>query len=554
MQLPTLPASLTPYGLLALSVLLVYSILHLTVYLGSKLLARLRTPLRTLRGPPSSSFLWGSIKEVIADESVVDRWAEEYGGTFAVRELLGGYRLCTTDARATAHILSHTSIYPKPMPLRMVLNSVIGPGLLVAEGDVHKRQRRIMNPSFSPGQIREVTPIFFEKSQQLRDVLSSILSKSSAPDGEEEINMYAWFGRATLDVIGQAGFGYRFNALYDETNELYVAFREMIQAIGDSGLVGVLLNQFWLLRMLPLKHNRTMRRSRSITQRVGMELVRAKKEAVEQEMQNRGGVEKGKIVGRDILSSLIRANMAADLSPAHKMSDEEVFAQISTFIVAGHETTSTGLSWTLLSLAQLPRVQDKLRTELLLVPEEAPSMDDLNALPYLDMVVKESMRYHCPVRGTARVATQADSIPLSRPLIDRNGVSHDHMTVQAGDSIGVETVLINHSKEYWGEDAKEFRPERWESPEWTEGANALPGIWAHMMTFIGGPRACIGWRFSVIETKAMLFTLLRSLEFLPAEGTEIGMRDVAVIRPFVKGREGDGFQLPLRVRRVPRAV
>ncbi|KZO98272.1 cytochrome P450 [Calocera viscosa TUFC12733] len=520
------------------------------LYRAYRLSRRFFSPLRHLQGPKPSSFLWGSIKEIVKDDSIVDDWVIQYGGTFRLQMLLGNYRLSTIDPRAMSHILSHTEIYPKPEHLRHVLGAIVGQGVLVAEGDDHKRQRRIMNPSFSPGQIREVTPVFFDTASQLRDVLNSILSKSPEAEGAE-INMYGWFGRGTLDVIGQAGFGYRFNALYDETNPLYCAFRDMMQAIGDSDLLGVLLNRFRFLRWLPLQHNRMMHQSKATTYRIGMELVRAKKEAVLQEMQSQH-LEKSKIVGRDILSSLIRANMSADLSPAHRMSDEEVLAQISTFIFAGHETTAAGLSWTLLSLAQNPAIQAKLRAEVSLVSEESPSMDDLNALPYLDMVVKESMRYHCPVRGTVRIATRPDTIPLSRPIVDRYGRMQDHVTVQAGDSVGIDSLAMNHAKEFWGDDALVFRPERWE--ENVEGANAIPGIYAHQMTFIGGPRACIGYRFSVIETKALLFTMIRSFEFSPVEGKEIGMKDVIVMRPLVKGEEKAGFQLPLRVRRVQRTA
>ncbi|KZT61467.1 cytochrome P450 [Calocera cornea HHB12733] len=521
------------------------------VYNVYKLSRRFFSPLRRLQGPKPTSIIFGSLKEVIKDDTVLNEWAERYGGTFKVRLLLGGYRVCTLDPRAITYVLSHTDIYPKPEYLQHMLSAVVGKGLLIAEGDDHKRQRRIMNPSFSPGQIREVTPIFFDIANQLCDVLNSMLSKTPETEGAE-IDMYSWVGRAALDVIGQAGFGYRFNALYDETNDLYCAFRDMMQALANSGPVGLLVNRFRILRWLPLQHNRTMKQSQATTTRIGMQLVRAKKEAVQQEMEDQH-LEKTKVVGRDILSSLIRANMAADLSPAHRMSDEEVLDQISTFIVAGHETTSTGLTWTLLSLAQNPSVQEKLRAELSLVSEEAPSMDDLNALPYLDMVVKESLRYHCPVRGTARVATVADSIPLSRPIIDKYGVQQDHIRVQRGDQVGVESVALNHATEFWGPDAEAFRPERWETAEGTEGANVIPGIYAHQMTFIGGPRACIGYRFSVIETKALLFTLVRSFEFSPIEGKEIGMKEVIVIRPFVKAEEGRGFQLPLRVRRVQRA-
>ncbi|EJU01811.1 cytochrome P450 [Dacryopinax primogenitus] len=293
-----------------------------------------------------------------------------------------------------------------------------------------------------------------------------------------------------------------------------------------------------------------MRASQATTRRIGMQLVREKKAAVMQEMERKGDVEKSKIVGRDLLSTLIRANMAADLAPAHRMRDEEVLAQISTFIIAGHETTASGVTWALYSLAQNPEIQEKLRAELSQVSEEAPSMDEVNALPYLDMVVKESLRFHSPVHGTMRVAATDDEIPLAQPVIDEYGKSHDTIKVQAGDYIGVDVILMNKSKALWGEDADKFRPERWE--EDLNGANDIPGVYSHLMSFIGGPRACIGYRFSIIEAKALLFVLLRSFEFAPVPGQEIGIKNVIVARPFVKGQE-KSLALPMIIKKVTRS-
>ena len=83
--------------------------------------------------------------------------------------------------------------------------------------------------------------------------------------------------------------------------------------------------------------------------------------------------------------------------------------------------------WCLFSLTQSPEVQKKLRDELLSVPTENPTMDELQALPYLDMVVRETLRYHSPVPMTSRVATKDDLIPLNTPYTDRDGVVHDHV-------------------------------------------------------------------------------------------------------------------------------
>ena len=95
--------------------------------------------------------------------------------------------------------------------------------------------------------------------------------------------------------------------------------------------------------------------------------------------------------------------------------------EIPTFIVAGHETTAAATSWALYALAQYPAVQKKLRTELLTLCSDNPSMEDLQALPYLDMVVKEVLRHHAPVPAAVREAVEDDVIPLDKPFIDRNG-------------------------------------------------------------------------------------------------------------------------------------
>ena len=84
--------------------------------------------------------------------------------------------------------------------------------------------------------------------------------------------------------------------------------------------------------------------------------------------------------------------------------------------------------WALFALAQRPAVQRKLRDELLQVPTENPTMDELSALPYLDMVVKETLRHHAPVPMTTRQAVQDDVIPVNEPFTDRKGRVCDHIT------------------------------------------------------------------------------------------------------------------------------
>lgn len=95
------------------------------------------------------------------------------------------------------------------------------------------------------------------------------------------------------------------------------------------------------------------------------------------------------------------------------------------FLVAGHETTSTSTTWCLYALAQAPDVQQKLREELQSIPTENPTMDELNELPYLEAVVRETLRVHAPVVSTARIAAKDDVIPLNTPYTDVYGQVHD---------------------------------------------------------------------------------------------------------------------------------
>ncbi|KIK32337.1 hypothetical protein CY34DRAFT_101741, partial [Suillus luteus UH-Slu-Lm8-n1] len=92
-----------------------------------------------------------------------------------------------------------------------------------------------------------------------------------------------------------------------------------------------------------------------------------------------------------------------------------------------------------------------------------------------------------------------------------------------------------------------FNPDRWASLP--EVASQVPGVWGHLMTFLGGPRACIGYRFSLVEMKALLFTLVRAFEFeLAVPALDVGKRTTLVQRPFLRSDPKSKSQLPLLVK------
>ena len=89
--------------------------------------------------------------------------------------------------------------------------------------------------------------------------------------------------------------------------------------------------------------------------------------------------------------------------------------------------SSVATTWALFALTKHPEVQEKLRAELLSIATDNPTMDELNALPYLDHVVRETMRLHPPVPSTMRVATQDDVMPLEKPVKDEDGNMHEYI-------------------------------------------------------------------------------------------------------------------------------
>ena len=110
--------------------------------------------------------------------------------------------------------------------------------------------------------------------------------------------------------------------------------------------------------------------------------------------------------------------------------------------------SSNELSWCLLTLAQYPNIQKRLREELLTIPSDEPSMDELNALPFLDAVVRETMRLHGVVPFTNRKAMQDDVIPFAEPFVDKKGVVRTELRLDSGlFRVRMKRLLLKQDKE-----------------------------------------------------------------------------------------------------------
>jgi len=383
----------------------------------------------------------------------------------------------------------------------------------------------------------------------MRDALMEQTAHSREPDGSLKLDMYLWLSKVTLDIIGEAGFNHQFRSIHQEgSHEVTEGFRK--STILDPFNVKFLLpNLIPLARIIPTDRSRALARALKALKSVGQGLISQKKAEIlaTTESGAKGGVEKKNVEGRDLLSLLIKANMATDLPESARMTDEEILSQVPTFLLAGHETTSTAVVWALYALACRPAAYAKLTAEARAFYTDTPSMDELNGMTYLDYVTREVLRLHAPVSNTDRVAREDVVVPLSEPVIDRHGVKRHEFRMQKGDVVIAPILAVHKLKSLWGEDAEEFKPERWECIP--EAVKAMPSVYGNLLTFITGAHACIGYRFSLVEMKAILFSFVRSFDFeLAVPPTEIVRKTMIVARPFVKSDSESGPQLPLVIR------
>ncbi|KAG6835647.1 hypothetical protein H0H93_016143 [Arthromyces matolae] len=225
---------------------------------------------------------------------------------------------------------------------------------------------------------------------------------------------------------------------------------------------------------------------------------------------------------------------------------------MATFTFAATDTTSNALSRTLHLLASNQTIQDQLRAEVTeALSKHAGDIpyDDLHTLPLMDAICRETLRLYPPITRVMRVARKDIMLPLSTPIKGVDGREMDSILVPKDTKIIVSIINANRDPLLWGPDSLEWKPERWLSPlpEALHEAH-LPGIYSHLMTFLGGGRACIGFKFSQLEMKVILATLIKHFRFYPSK-KEIVWQMTGITTPTVKGSP-EQPQLPLRMELV----
>ncbi|EIN05687.1 cytochrome P450 [Punctularia strigosozonata HHB-11173 SS5] len=403
------------------------------------------------------------------------------------------------------------------------------------------RQRRLIQPAFQATFVHSLTPVFSGCAYILATRWKALMNEHKVE--KIDMNVYQWIELLTMESLGRAAFGVEFNSIAGEQHELMQAYRGIIsRGYSRPTKIEIALQALalrlppWILSRLdciPTKRMRQLRAAKSIA-------------------------EDDKTEDRDLLSVLVRAGEPDERGKLQPMTDQEIYDQLTTSVVAGFETVGNTTNYGLYELARNPDIQRKLFAEVsqVLEPmfedENQPGFDyaKLNAMPYLNAFVKEVLRVHSPVSYGLFQARVDDVIPLSNPIPTPNGPVKQ-VPISAGQRIFVALDGANHHPDIWGTDVDEFKPERWliADPAEIRPEQRIGGPYDNIASFGGGPKTCLGWRFAVVELQSFLAVLVREYEFDLISKEYQLWKDGCFVAPAERGKADMGPRLPLRITR-----
>lgn len=354
---------------------------------------------------------------------------------------------------------------------------LLGEGLLTSEGELHRRQRRLVQPAFHRQRIAAYGQAMVEEAARL----------SAAWQPGRMIDMAHEQMRLTLLIVGRTLFG------SDTSTDAEAVYAAMHDLMSLFNLVALPFTE--ILEQLPLPQTRRFQAARERLDSIIYRMIAERRAA---------NVDRG-----DLLSMLLLAQDPE--GDGSGMNDQQVRDEALTIFLAGHETTANALTWTFYLLSQYPAVAVRLEHEVdQVLGGRLPTVEDLPALAYVEMVVAEAMRLYPP------------AWVLGRRAIAEHQVGDYHFP--AGTVFVMSQWVMHHDARYYS-DPYRFDPLRWR-PELREARPKFA-----YFPFGGGARLCIGEQFAWMELILVLATLVQRWRAHHLPGHPVALQPSITLRP-----------------------
>ncbi len=429
--------------------------------------------------PPRTPWAFAKfVKEISADPiAFVGRRFESYGDLYYAPS--GG-----TDLYVTRHpdhiekvLVSQARHFIKPETGRVTdaLKRLLGEGVLLANGEVWRRQRRMIQPALGRKRLASYGEAMVEESHHHIE---------RWPKGDR-FDLAEAFVQLTLGVVTRV--------LFDvDLSDKAVAANQAIE-----GLRSVISSPPLLPPWIPTPTNRRVAKVLRNTDAMMAELVAERRKLPAEELASRD----------DLLSALVAA---VDEDTGEGMSEKQLRDELLTLFFAGHETTSNALAWTVHLLSTHPEHTERLRACVDdVLGDRAATIEDMAALRPCQAAIEEAMRLYPPVPAFGRQAT-AD-------------VDLGDYTIPAGSEIAMWPYWAQRDARWW-DDPLAFRPERFAA----DAPKPKPGSY---QPFGGGQRTCIGKHFALMEATLILATVLQRLELEAIDPQNVRTRQAVTLAP-----------------------
>ncbi|KAK9699131.1 hypothetical protein RND81_08G155100 [Saponaria officinalis] len=366
-------------------------------------------------------------------------------------------------------------------PKTNTFSSLLATGLVSYEGDKWAKHRRLINPAFHVEKLKLMVPAFRESIVAMVNEWEQRVPE----DGNAEIDVWPHLGRLTGDVISKAAFGTNYGDGVRIFELLSLQKELVLSSLKYSFVPGY--------KYLPTKLNKEMKEVNKEIQKLLKNVIQNRKKAMEA----------GERAKDDLLGLLMDSNYKESLLEGDGknkkliMSFQDLIDECKLFFLAGHETTAVLLVWTLILLGKHQDWQAKARDEVLATfgMAEPTNYDALNRLKIVPMILNEVLRLYPPVVSAYRKLFKSET-------------KLGNLVIPPGVGISLLTIQANRDPKVWGEDASEFRPDRF-----AEGlVKATKGNVA-FFPFGWGPRICIGQNFALTESKMAVAMILQRFTF-----------------------------------------